>query len=117
MSALTKTEYQIISHKGKPAFVVVPIEDFERLLALEEANQVKNAIPNDVVRAHAINGESIIKAWREHLDMTQEEVASAAGMKQPALARIESNPDSKPRKGTMGKLAAAMGLTIEQLDV
>jgi transcriptional regulator with XRE-family HTH domain len=35
-------------------------------------------------------------------------------MTQPALARLEKS-DSKPRIGTLKKIAAAMDITIEQL--
>jgi transcriptional regulator with XRE-family HTH domain len=53
------------------------------------------------------------RAWREHLGLTQQEVCDRAGLLQPALARIEAG--SKPRKATHDKLAAAMGITVEQL--
>jgi len=41
-------------------------------------------------------------------------LASKAGMKQSALARLESNT-TNPRKSTLLKLAAAMGITVDQL--
>jgi transcriptional regulator with XRE-family HTH domain len=51
--------------------------------------------------------------WPAHLGLTQQAVCKRAGLLQPALARIESG--SKPRKATLEKLAAAMGITAEQL--
>ena len=45
---------------------------------------------------------------------TQAELAAKAGMKQSAMARLESNSVS-PRKATLAKLAEAMGISIEQL--
>ncbi len=46
--------------------------------------------------------------------MTQQELARRAEMTQPALARLEKS-DSRPRIGTLKKIAAAMDITIEQL--
>ncbi len=57
---------------------------------------------------------SMIRAWREYFGMTQKELARRAGMTQSALARLEK-ADSKPRIGTLKKVAAAMDITIEQL--
>jgi DNA-binding XRE family transcriptional regulator len=69
--------------------------------------------PNEVVKAN-VRGESLIKAWREYLKLTQAELASKAGMKQSSLARLESNT-TNPRKSTLLKLAQAMGITVDQL--
>ncbi|WP_300463434.1 helix-turn-helix transcriptional regulator [Desulfobacula sp.] len=69
--------------------------------------------PNDVVKAN-VRGDSLPKAWREHFGLTQDELATRAGIKQPALARLEKST-ANPRKGTLKKLADAMGITLEQL--
>ncbi len=113
MSALTKPaeQYQTIDYNGKPAFVVVPIEDFERIQPMMERRE---AIPNVVVKANVLGGVPMIKAWREHIGMTQEVLAERAGMKQPALARLESG-EHTPRASTLQRLADAMGITIEAL--
>lgn len=66
-----------------------------------------------VVEAHVLNDVPMVKAWREHLGLTQQTVCNRAGLLQPALARIEAG--SKPRKATLEKLAAAMGPTVAQL--
>ncbi|WP_338114162.1 helix-turn-helix transcriptional regulator [Thiorhodococcus mannitoliphagus] len=57
----------------------------------------------------------LIRAWREHLGLTQDEVASRAEMKQPALARLERS-EIAPRPATLKRLAEAMGLTVAQLE-
>jgi transcriptional regulator with XRE-family HTH domain len=56
----------------------------------------------------------MIRAWHEYFGTTQQELASRAGMTPPALARLEKSK-SKPRIGTLKKIAAAMEITIEQL--
>jgi len=109
------TEYQTIFHDGKPAFVLVPAEDFERVRLLLARAAVRDAVPQAVVEANVLREVPMIRAWREHLSLTQDDVASRAGMKQSALARLERG-DSAPRRATLAKLAAAMGLTVAQLE-
>ncbi|MBT4131068.1 MAG: type II toxin-antitoxin system prevent-host-death family antitoxin [Candidatus Marinimicrobia bacterium] len=114
MNALTDraTEYQTINHNGKPAFVLVPVDDYERIRPMLE---IRETIPHEVVEQNVLHDVPLIKAWREHLDMTQEELAEKAGMKQPALARLERG-DGKPRTATLKRLADAMGIAVEALE-
>jgi DNA-binding XRE family transcriptional regulator len=106
-------EPQIIMQDGKPAFAVIPWEEYQELTR-HDPDETDVWIPHEVVKANAINGVSMIRAWREYFGMTQQELAQRAGMTQPALARLEKS-DSKPRIGTLKKIAAAMDITIEQL--
>jgi DNA-binding XRE family transcriptional regulator len=108
------TEYQTIFHDGRPAFVLVPVAEFDRIRPLLERGAVRDAIPQSVVEAHVLRGVPLIRAWREHLGLTQEAVAERASMKQPALARLERG-ESVPRTATLKRLAEAMGLTVSQL--
>jgi ribosome-binding protein aMBF1 (putative translation factor) len=108
------TKYQIINHNDQPAFVLVPIEEYEAIRPLLEKNN--DNIPHEVVGAYIMQGDSLIKAWREYRNMTQAELAEKCGMKQPAIARLESS-DSTPQRSTLRKLATAMGITLEQLLV
>jgi transcriptional regulator with XRE-family HTH domain len=62
-----------------------------------------------------LNDIPLIRAWREHLGLTQEELSAKAGMAQSALARLERGT-SKPRTATFAALANAMGLTVTQLQ-
>ena len=84
-------------------------------LAMLEQNAIKNAVPQEVVEAHVLHDVPLIRAWREHLNLTQDAVAELAGMKQSALARLERG-EGKPRKAKLKKLADAMGLTILQIE-
>ena len=59
-------------------------------------------------------GRVSLRRWREYFRLTQAELALKAGMKQSALARIESG-NAGPRKATLSKLAEALGITVEQL--
>ena len=102
-------DYQTIMQNGKPAFVVVPYEDFIRLINPEPT------IPHEVVGLVVKNGYSLLRSWREYLGKSQEEIAAAMGVKQAAVSQQES-PARKPRKATLEKWASALGLKVEQLQ-
>jgi ribosome-binding protein aMBF1 (putative translation factor) len=108
-------KYQTIVHCGHPAFVLVPWEDWNRIkhiLKLEKARA--SGIPQQVVEAHVNNNESLIKAWREYLGLTQKELAERMGMSQAAVAKFE-RPGARLRDSTIKKLAVAFKLEERQL--
>lgn len=105
-----RTDIQIIHDKsGVPAFVVVPYADW-----LAGRDREESLVPNEVVNAVFGNEWTPMRAWREHLGLTQAEVARRAGITQAAYAQMENA--EKPRRATLGKIAAALGVTVEQLD-
>ena len=105
-----RTEFQIIvGSDGKPAFVVVPYDQFRRM----RGGFSKGTVPNEVVNLAYERGMSPLAAWREHFNFTQAEVASRMGVAQAAYAQMERV--KQPRKATLEKVAAAMGLEVEQL--
>ena len=107
-----RTEFQtILGPDGKPAFVVIPYDVFQRQM---RGTATAGRIPNEVVGA-MVEGATPMRAWREHLKLTQDEVAGRMGVTQAAYAQIEAG--ERPRKATVAKVAAAMGLTVEQLAV
>jgi len=55
------------------------------------------------------------RAWREHLGLTQAEVAERLGISQSAYAQQESS--ARLRKSSREKIAAALGITPAQLDI
>jgi DNA-binding XRE family transcriptional regulator len=108
MSALTN--YQtIFGSDGKPAFVVVPYADFIKL----PGAFMPGTIPNTVVGKCVMEGVSMLQAWREHLMLTQAEMAERMGITQAGYAQIEAA--KRPRKTTLQKAADALGITLEQL--
>ncbi len=115
MSALTKQiPHQVIEQNGKPAFAVIPFEQFEKMAEQYVADESNLSFPHEVVKAN-FKGDSMIKAWREYLGLTQGELATRAGMTQPAIVKLEK-PDANPRNSTLKKIASAMGLAVEQLE-
>lgn len=103
------TNIQIINDAdGKPAFVVIPYEQYVA------QHTDSDLIPHDVV-SRIVDGATPVRAWREHLDLTQDEVAKRLGISQPAYAQQENV--SKPRKATREKIAAAFGIKADQLEL
>ncbi len=108
------TKPQVINQGDKPAFAVIPWDEYESLVNNQiEPDESEIWFQNEVVKAN-VRGDSLIKAWREYLGLTQDELAVKASLKQPALARLEKS-DANPRKSTLKKIAAAMEITIGQL--
>ncbi|WP_426318682.1 helix-turn-helix domain-containing protein [Pseudoduganella sp. R-43] len=104
------TNVQIINGPdGRPAFAVIPYEAYLRSRKDEE----EVAMPHEVVGMIVLNGWSPIRAWREHLGVTQQEMAERLGISQPAFAQQESS--ARPRKATRERVAAALGIFPEQL--
>ena len=99
----------IMGPNGKPAFVVLPYAQFVK--TYQQANAL---VPTEVVNLAFDNGRSSVRAWREHLNLTQAAVAQRMSVTQAAVAQFEA-ADAKLRKVSRDKLAAAMGLTGEQL--
>ena len=101
---------QVIRQSGKPAFAVIPYDDYLKLISQkgEEAT-----IPHEVVGMLVEKEWNLVKAWRKHLGMSQKVLAKKAGISQPALSQMERSDNL--RDGTLEKLALGMGLNPEQL--
>ena len=111
------TDYQKIEYQGQPAFVLVPWEDFDRIRPWLEGEKIHAAgIPQAVVEAHILQDIPIVRAWREHLGITKGELATKMGVSQAAVAKLEK-PNAKPRRATLAKVAAALGISLTNLDV
>lgn len=85
---------------GKPAFAVLPIEEYERLLdAADEAlanrafDTYKAAQPEtfpDELAERLLNGEHPVKVFREYRGLTQKQLAEGAGLTQGYVSQIEA---------------------------
>lgn len=94
---------------GRPAFVVVPYDQFRRM----RGGFTPGTVPNEVVTAAFDRGLSPMAAWREHLGHAQAKGAGRIGVSQAAYAQREQV--KHPRKATLEKVSAALGLQAEQL--
>lgn len=112
------TKIQIINGlDGKPAFVVIPYADYvqaQQGVPLVE-HRDDASIPHEVVQLMVLQDMTPVRAWREHLGLTQADVAARIGITQSAYAQQEAAP--KNRKATREKIAAALGILPEQLDI
>ncbi|NUY01660.1 helix-turn-helix transcriptional regulator [Paraburkholderia sp. JPY169] len=80
---------------------------------MTERNVDRNLIPNDVV-SRTVDGASPARAWREHLDFTQADLAARLGISQSAYARQENS--DRVRNSSREKIAAALAISAKQLD-
>ena len=70
-------------------------------------------IPHGVI-SWVVDGATPIRAWREHLGLTQTEAAERLGISQPAYAQQEAT--GNPRRLTRERIAAAFRIPAGQLD-
>jgi len=118
---------QIIEKNGKPEYAVIPYADYLRLLeasedkadatAVAEFHEAYRAgreflVPVEILRRE-LAGESPIKLWRDHRGLTQQELASQAGISKSYLSQIESGK----RQGTVETLTAIARALNVPLDV
>ncbi|MGB3287971.1 MAG: helix-turn-helix transcriptional regulator [Burkholderiaceae bacterium] len=100
---------QIINGSGgTPAFVVIPYDEYVASRAHGDG-----LIPHDVI-SRAVDGATPVRAWREHLGLTQAEVAARLGVSQSAYAQQENS--ERLRKASIQKIAAVLGIGQEQLN-
>lgn len=99
----------ILGADGRPAFVVVPYEEF-----VKNFEQAHDLVPDAVVQLAFDNGLPPAKAWRTHLKLTQAEVAQRLGVTQGAYAQLEASQNL--RKSSRERIATALGIHPAQLD-
>ena len=100
----------ILGADGSPAFVVVPYDEF-----VNRFEQAGDLVPHAVVELVIEQGLTPVKAWRTHLKLTQGMLGERMGISQSAYAQLEAS--SKLRKSSREKIARAMGISEQQLDV
>jgi len=116
---------QIITQGGKPAFVVIPIDEWRRIESTLEdrvdAAAVRAFVKNpsetipDSVLAAILDGGHPIKAFREHRGMTQAQLAKAAGTSSVYISQIERNGRRASRKLRV-KLAKTLRVAPDLLE-
>ncbi len=114
MNALTNIQY-INNEQGVPTFAVMPIATLNWLK--QKANfsdPIETGIPESVAKLALLNDYSALRAWREHLGLTQNEVARRLGISQAAYSQHENSQTL--RKSTRIKIATALGINPAQLD-
>ncbi|WP_228292446.1 helix-turn-helix domain-containing protein [Candidatus Thiothrix anitrata] len=112
MGALTENSVQVIHDAGgNPAFAVIPYSTY---LELTYQHRADETIPHDVLSRTIKEDMTPIRAWREHLQLTQAEIAERLGISQSAYAQQETA--ERPRKATREKIAKVFGIAPALLD-
>lgn len=107
------TEVQIIRQGGRPAFVVVPYDQWQALTGkpVQEA-----LLPHEVVVLMSSKGLSPIAAWRTYRGYSQAELGQRmGGLSQSHVAQLEAS--ARPQKRTVENAATALGISIDQLNI
>jgi DNA-binding XRE family transcriptional regulator len=120
---------QIITSNGKPAFAVVPIAEYERLLALAEdridinearrvsariASGEEATLPADFVAAMVAGKTQPLRLWRQHRGLTLDALGKACGVTRSALSQIESGR-TKASGALLKRLAKALDCDMDDL--
>jgi hypothetical protein len=88
MNTLTESVQILRDASGNPAFAVLPFTQYQALVKSPAPREP--GIPADVVENAIGNRISAVRAWREHLALTQAEVARRMGITQGAYAQLEA---------------------------
>ncbi len=101
--------YDIIHIAGKP-HVLVPLHDFTAL-----KNEGRDSVlPDEVLQELSLEKSSAIKIIRKYREMTQDDLAQAAGLSRPYLTEIETGrKDGSIR--SLKNIAAALNVSLELL--
>lgn len=127
-----KLQY-IQDNKGNDLFVVLPVEEYQRLqhykyiatqdnddekswedVAYEVAANDDVAIPHEVIDIMIEQDVSLLAAWRHYRGLSQYAVANKTGLTQSAISQAEKK-GSKPQLKTSERLALIYECQPEQL--
>ena len=118
---------EILKHEGKPAFVVMPYDEYQALVKkledIEDNRDYREAraaiesgqdelIPDAMV--NRLLEENPVKVWREYRGLKQKELAERAGVKASMLSQIESG-NKQGSMDTMKRLAEALKVDLDDL--
>jgi DNA-binding XRE family transcriptional regulator len=115
---------QIIELNGVPAFAVVPVAEWNALLArLEEVQDIAEAkaardgesFPTEFAD-RLLSGESPLRVWRDYRGLTLQALAGVCGVTRQMLSMIEHGK-AKPSANLLGKLANALDCDMDDLHV
>ena len=113
---------QIIEQDGQPAFVVLPVKEWEQIQeALEDLEDLRlydeakaaggETYPADVVHA-ILDGANPVKAFREWRRLTQADLAGRAGIATLYLSQIETGRRTGSAK-VLRALARGLGVDLD----
>jgi DNA-binding XRE family transcriptional regulator len=113
---------QFIEINGAPAFAVVPVAEWNALLArlenLQDIADAKAAVAAETFPAEfadrLLAGENPLRVWREYRGLTLQALAEICGVTRQMLSMTERGK-TKPSTELLAKLAAALGCDMDDL--
>ncbi|MDR1530236.1 MAG: helix-turn-helix domain-containing protein [Burkholderiales bacterium] len=122
----TKNVHILPGPNGSPLYVLMTYSQYKELSGqkvsaskVSTTQKVKThsgaAVPNEVLRRVQQDKVAPLRAWREYLGLTQVQVARRLNVTQGAYALTEKREN--PRPSTLAKIAKAMKIRPEQLDI
>ena len=109
MAIMPESEYLVMLDDAEMAHDIAAIELFKQRLASGDEELIPAAVVNAI-----LDGENAIRVWREHRGLSVKALAELAGVAPAYLSQIETGK----REGTvttLGKIAKALGVTIDDL--
>lgn len=119
---------QYIAREGRAEYAVVPINDWNRIVALaEDAEDLRAAddavrelragsdetVPLEVVE-ELVEGASPVAVWRKYRGFTQQQLADAAGVTKSHISQIEKGTKTGSLP-CMRKIASHLSLDLDDL--
>jgi DNA-binding XRE family transcriptional regulator len=121
----TQMTVQIIEHEGHPAFVVVPIAEWETILTrLEERQDIADAraahdtenLPAALVDRLLDGDEHPLRVWRSYRGMTLAQLAGKVGGSRQMLSMVETGR-SQASVDLLGRLARTLDCDMDDIVV
>ncbi len=121
---MEKLDIQFIEREGHKEYAVLKYDDFIRLVSGKKSRagagyslaEADGLAPSEVVKAHAVDGVPLLRAWREHRKLTQAHVAHKLGISQSAFSQLEKSGTDTMRLNTLRRVAKALGLKVVSDD-
>jgi len=119
---------KILEANGKPAFAVLPIDEYRALLELVDDAQDAAALTRaakryalgeeDTIPAVVVDsllaGEAPIRVWREHRGLSAAMLSEMTGVTPAHISKLETGK-GEPSLALLRKLALALGVDPDSL--
>lgn len=113
-------DYPYVLEAGEPAYVLVPIDEYEELVKMSMAASALAKLNDDSAEyvdaddfALELAGEQVAKA-RKAAGLTQKQLGEKLKIPQSQISRIERNPDHTTVR-TLKRIARALGVNVSAL--
>ena len=116
----------ILNERGKPAYAVIPWEEYKRLVSMDDEGAMTDEELYDLAKSgggesfpatvvdRLLAGESPIRVYRDHRRLTQKQLAEAAGINPVYLSQIETGKRTGSAR-TLASIAGARDVEVDDL--